>query len=182
VTHDWVSDSAPTTHNVLHFGGTIGDIDDFVIALSSAWGAHYTDQLGAMQSSYGCINVEILPLDGTSPTITKVLESGPAGQSSGNIIPATAHVITLRTDERGRSHRGRIFLGPVSEAAQDGGSISSGINVDAQLGWEGFVEDMATADFPLLVASYKLEEANAVAGITAQQVAGTMRPRQSRLR
>jgi len=130
---------------------------------------------------YGVSDVDIIKLNGDAPT-TNHLIGNHGGQASGDFVPNTASIVTLRTDSRGRSHRGRVYLGPVGEAAIDDGVLAAGVATSIQDGWEAFIGQMTAAEFPLHVASYTLEESNSVQSVTAQPVLGTQRRRQSRLR
>lgn len=73
------------------------------------------------------VSVEVTPLDGVTPSTVVAYSAGVHG---GGATPAAAAnaalIITWQTDERGRAHRGRSFLGAVPAASVEGGSARWG--------------------------------------------------------
>jgi len=80
------------------------------------------------------------------------------GQTAGQSLPAEcSEVITIRTNHRGRSYRGRIFLPPwyQAERTTNGYILNTGItSMLAQC--TGVAGALITAGYELGVASYKL--------------------------
>src|SRR6185503_9051010 len=112
----------PPTHNVIHimkdparsytylgdnFAARLAEVD--VNGLASAIGTEYRLD-----------SVDITPLDGTSVTrhIARGSSSWPVGESGAEIIPQACALVKLETAVRGRSYRGRIYIGAVGETAQ----------------------------------------------------------------
>lgn len=170
-----------SANNVLHFESTGYD----VAALNTNLQASVTRTLwDPIWAGYGAITLNYLPLDGTSATTTIIPTTmlDFTGEGTGELIPAEAALIKLRTGQRGRSHRGRIYLGGIGEDRNVNGAITTATVTELQSDWTDFVDDMATAGTPLVVASYKLATAHTVTSIVAETIAGTQRRRQSQLR
>lgn len=84
-----------------------------------AWMTHCTSQVTFAQIAY-------LPLDTTS--LATVIAVGQLGTATGNSAPSEcAPVLTLRSSQRGRSHRGRIYMPTpaMSSIGSDGRLLSS---------------------------------------------------------
>lgn len=170
-----------SAHNVLHFRS----VDYDVASLDAALQANVVRAMwDPIWEGYGAITLNYLPLDGTSATTTIIPTTMTdfTGEGSGELIPASSALIKLRTGERGREHRGRIYLGGIGEDRQVAGAITTATVTELQSVWDTFTADMVTALHPLGVASYKLAELNDVTSIVAETMAGTQRRRQSQLR
>src|SRR5215467_14203372 len=89
---------------------------DVAQAVGKAWAA--TGSIYAMQSSVSIYQqVSVIPLDGTSSTISDPFSTAAhtAGADTGAVFPAnTSAVLKLKTGNRGRSHRDRIYVGQIS--------------------------------------------------------------------
>lgn len=125
--------------------------------------------------------VAITKLDGVSATQIFTLANW-HGSQLGTPIPNTAAIISLRTGQRGRSHRGRVFLPGVAEDIFTTGIMSPIPVASAQSSWNTYLTNMAADDASLVVASYKLATASDVTSLLAEAVCGTQRRRQSRIR
>lgn len=169
------------THNVLHFYDGARTALELVGAIEDAISPNYIEMFASVQNGYGLDSIDVIALDGTSPTFNVPIGSF-GGQASGQPIPNSCGIITLRTAERGRSHRGRVYLGPLSEGGVDNGVVDVTDKESAQSGWGAFKTACSTNEFNLVVASYKLKTTSDVVSVTAQPIAGTQRRRQSRLR
>lgn len=105
------------------------------------------------------------------------------GGSGGQIIPQVAGVLSLHTNQRGPRGRGRLFLGPVGEAIQDGGILENEYRDASVAGWEEFeaiLPTLGTAS-SLCVASYTHEEAMGITSISMRLQTGTVRRRLNQL-
>jgi hypothetical protein len=145
----------------------------------------------------------ITPLDGHTATQIYTVSGAKwsGGSASGDYLPSAAMVVSLRTSERGRQNRGRLFIPMVTETAVSNGSITASLTA-CQAAWDTFRANMTTALMPMHVASYGhslhkhknpdgsitytpvtwAAHSNAVVSSAVETVLGTMRPRQSRLR
>jgi hypothetical protein len=170
-----------SAHNVMHFHSDSYSVSGLDTALQANVDRAMWDPVW---EGYGAITLNYLPLDGTSATTTVIPTTMTdwTGEGTGELIPASAALIKLKTGLRGREHRGRIYLGGIAESVQSAGAIASATVTELQSKWSTFVEDMFTSSCPLLVASYKLATASEVQFITAETMAGTQRRRQTQLR
>jgi hypothetical protein len=112
-------------------------------------------------------DVTYTPLDGTSTSTIQGF--GVAGAEAAEALPSeVALCMTLRTAIRGRSYRGRVFLGGFTEVLNTAGGIVLGADLAGIiLQFEGFRADVLTINWEMVVASYKLGVANTVTSITA---------------
>jgi hypothetical protein len=127
--------------------------------------------------------VRFTTLDGSSPTIVETPPGGGAwtGPAGGDPIPASASVVSLKTVFRGRSNRGRIFIGPNGETAQAAGIITPTTVSGMITAWTQFQIDMTGAGVQHVVASYKAGTALTVVQYNIRTQAGTVRRRQDAL-
>src|SRR6476469_2268917 len=70
-------------------------------------------------TGYACSNTladtaDYTPLDGTSGAVSLPLATAGAGVAAGTLPPEVAEVLTIRTADRGRRARGRVFLPAIS--------------------------------------------------------------------
>jgi hypothetical protein len=103
--------------------------------------------------------INYTPLDGTSLS-TQIVHTPAGTGGTTSLPPEVAHVLTLRTAQRGRSHRGRIYMPAMAQsniAAAGDVSPSFVTNFLTQLtGVMGALGNGITAPFwELGVASYK---------------------------
>ncbi len=181
VTFNWHSDAGAEAHNVMHFRSAGANSDDIFDALDAA----VTDDM--WQQTCTTVNVEsldILPLDGTSSTInySAPVDARWAGTRAGEFAPALAAIVRLKTGQRGRSHRGRVYLPFVAEAAQAAGVLAGTTAVDLQQAWQAFDTALLADSVEPVVASYKLASADSVINYDVPAILGTMKRRQDALR
>jgi hypothetical protein len=165
------------SYNVMHFlktGGVSADIETALEANMTAgcW--------APLSNTFGGCEVAITPLDGSSVTHTFTPSPHPAweGGASGDTVPEAAFGLTLQTDTRGRSYRGRLFIGPVTEPQIAAGAFSVGGAVAAwTASWSTFLNDMVTDSVPMVVASYKLATAAQVTSVRGHTGVRTQRGR-----
>lgn len=166
--------------NVMHFhqaelstAGLFGALDANV--LGGMWQCNSTgDRVG---------EVRITPLDGATPTVPFHPASVTKwkGQSTGETIPAAAAVVSLHTSLRGRSNRGRVFVGPVSESSNVSGMLETSVPGTMTTAWTNFASAMIADDVEFVVASYLKSTALTVINITIRPQTGTLRRRQDKL-
>lgn len=176
----WLDGTGQRAVNVLHFQKTGGTVALLNAALD---GAATGSMWAYTRATASVVSKHITPLDGSSATAIYAASgaSWVGGQSTGDFMPACAEVVSLRTSKRGKSYRGRVFLPFIAESVAQNGSITGSVGTQ-QAAWTAFVSDMATATYPLVVASYKLATADLVQTTLVENVLGTIRGRQSRLR
>ena len=150
--------------NVLHFKAVSGPIDSTLInALHTVVSRIYsgtattsgaTNMLNNSSSGMTLTQVQYTPLDGSSTTTTLPLVA--AGAAGGNNLPSECSaVITFRTDQRGRSYRGRAYLPVMTVTAVNSvGELSSGPLAALPLQWSGAIPLLAGASWEHHVASY----------------------------
>jgi hypothetical protein len=179
----WTGVGAVNPVNVMHFRDdtSTSTAHDLAAVINASFGSSCFNHLSTDQTSN---LLKITPLDGTTSTTDHNIPSGEFhGDTSGPYTPALAQVIKLTTGLRGREHRGRVFLGPVAEAAANDGVINSGTGLtNQQTAWESAEAGLIAAGFHLVVASYKLASAADVTAVSVEQLCATQRRRQSRLR
>lgn len=172
-----------TAANVMHFKRNTGDEDDVFNDID----AHVSAALWEPVNSGAFVEtVEITALDGLSATRT--FNTGGSttakwqGGTSGGPEPAVAALVKLETDLRGRSRHGRIYLPFVSENGCQNGQITSGTFAVWQGTWNAFRLAVTALGSIMHVASYKLGDSTVVTNCLEEQMVGTQRRRQSRLR
>lgn len=177
----WTGPNSSSAVNVMHFLGAPGTVNGLWTTLQ----ARVTQAMWGLQAGSSVIKtVTITPLDGGSASSPFAAPSGVAwaGGVAGDGIPQSATVIKLKTGQRGRDRRGRLFLPFSSE-----GILQSGIYTAASIGpvqtaWDNFRLNMAVDGFALVVASYTYSRATLVDQCIVEAAPGTIRRRQSRVR
>lgn len=117
------------------------------------------------------------PLDNSTATtvITHILN----GTVVADPLPANvALVSTFRTGTRGRSFRGRTYMGGHAETTNDGSGrplAASVTSINTQ--WTGFIASLVGTGVSLVVASYKIPTATDVATVTTDTTWDTQRRR-----
>lgn len=165
-----------STGSVTHVGEAIADAMEAQEALANPW--------GPLSGNYTCTGIDVLPLDGVSAgsffPVTSV-----QGGGSGDEIPASALVVSLRTAARGPRGRGRVFIGPIGEGDNTHGVLNGGSAEGDGIAanWESFAALLAalTPAVRLVVASYVHADANDVVSFRVDINLGTQRRRQDRV-
>ena len=165
----------PVAVNVLHCFGAPGNEADIAGALNSTLFDNQNDALFSLHEDYSLTNISVTPLNGTSAAQV-FPQTGTAGHATGDPIPQCAVVWTWYTGHRGPSGRGRIYLGPISEAVQDDGNLIVG-TADPGTAIQAILDDMDGAGFPLQVASYVHAVARPITSFTIHPVIRTQRRR-----
>lgn len=155
-------------------------------ALATALNAHATSSMWRTVNigfSIGLLN--ILPLDGISPT-TPFAVTGAQWKtnyaSDNGYETQNACLVSLRSAVRGPKARGRVYLPFVDEVWSNAGSLDNTVIAAMQTAWNTFMTDMATALYPIVIASRKHLDYNVATGLVVEGLAGTQRRRQQRLR
>lgn len=170
-----------TANNVLHFESAGYDEGALMTALNANVDRAMWD---CVWDGYTVITINLLPLDGVSATHTFTPDTPLdwTGEATGDQIPQVAGILKLRTGVRGRSQRGRLYLGACGESIVSQGFLASGTRDEMELKWNTFQNDMHTDGFDQVVASYTLGTALPVSSSVMELACGTQRRRQSQLR
>lgn len=171
--------------NTLHFRKTgglsyaaaIAILDPILLAhynTAHGGGFHWK---GSAPTTSNLIQFEYTPLDGT--TAETVITHSDAGGDAGDPLPASvAIVITLRTALRGRSHRGRVYQGPLTESTNTAGNPAAASVAGYAVQWNYFINTgLLATGVSLVVASYKLATAENVTSCTVDGRWDTQRRR-----
>jgi hypothetical protein len=183
VTWDWYLSNNPGARaaNVLHFHDTSGT--GSANALFTALNTNVNNNMFAMQDPQANIyNVDIIPLDGHSPTSSYTFSSARGGSGTGEAIAQAAPLVLLKTATRGPAGRGRIFLPFLEEGAQTDGALDPTKRTTAITNWTTFRTAMDTANYPLCVATYVHADWHLVTSLSMRTVSATIRRRVNRLR
>jgi hypothetical protein len=143
------------------------------------------DMWKLISSDFGVLYFDITPLDGSTAT-TRYPGAGAQMDGSstrgGDWIPSFAGIVKFTTAIRGRSYRGRIFLGGIDEGSQAAGVLNATDVATAQASWDGFGARMSTNGADVVVASYKHSTAEGVTHTLVEGLGATQRRRQTRIR
>lgn len=167
--------------NVLHVHAPASTSSDVADALNAAWtNGMWKPIAGVMLLP----QMEIIKLDGSSSTEVFAVDPLQGGDASGDIIPAAAAVVSLKTPQRGPRGRGRVYMGMMTESSLNDGLVLSSLLSDTLTGWQGFLSSLqgTIAGGGLCVASYVHADQHPVTGLRIDRIAGTVRHRQDQLR
>lgn len=178
---NWTGANGTSAANVLHLqdGGTDAE------ALWTIFEGEVIANLFNCVATSGIIStVTVTPLDGVSASqdFTAPATALWKGETAGEATFADSCVVKLRTAERGKSKRGRIYLPFVAEGAMVTGTVGTGSLAAMQAAWDSFVAGLETAGAPLGVASYKLAVWTPLTSLLVEGALGTQRRRQGRFR
>lgn len=178
---NWTSnDESQIATNVIHVRGAALGADDIGLALDAAW---QDNQWAAMPEHWAFNVTQITPLNGTGATLDyETLSPHQYGRGGATWLPAGAAVVQFGTGLRGKENRGRVFLGPVSEAQTADGALTGSVAATIQGGWQAFATALSVGSIEHVVASYKLAVAHTVTQYTVKSALGTQRRRQTRVR
>lgn len=159
---------------------------DIATDIMHAWHGTTTPNLLNMQANSITMDaVTSTPLDGTSVSATSPFPASTIGTGTGLSVSAqTAFVMSLKTAVRGRSNRGRFYLGGVVAGVLNGdGSLWTATGLaDYLTRFSNFMTDALTpgniASFG--VASYKLATFRDLAEWDPKAKLGTIRKRAER--
>lgn len=177
---NWTGPGGQHAVNVMHFSRAGSNAAAVASAIdASVTSAMWTD----VQNGWSVTSLEVTPLDGSSATYTLAVTGAKwTGTTAGDFTPGAAALVSLRTNLRGRSHRGRIYRPGIAEASQTNGQLTTGSVATTQTAWNTFLTTVTTAGATPVVASYLHQTADAVTSYLCELVLGTQRRRQTRLR
>lgn len=167
--------------NVIHIfslTGNEGDVGTAMVANAQA------NMFAGMSQAYDCLLLNILKLDGVSATVPFTVPTGTfkGTQAGSDQSPQVCALVSLHTSQRGPRGRGRIYIGPQTEANFANGSFDATKQGQMATGWSNFVAGMAGDDFPMVVASYVHADANEVTSLHVDSILATQRRRIDQLR
>jgi hypothetical protein len=179
---------SPIPVNVIHIAAGTGPVlpSDIFTALN----ATVTQMMWAPLPGFMIVgHVDIIPLDGITPTQTFATGGGTKwqGATTGSGVPQTAALVKLTTAARGRKHRGRIYLPWAGENAITAGTVDSTTLGPWQAAWSAFLAALPSSGShspQLVVASYDRAHGGAGSGIapvtsvTCETLTATQRRRQ----
>lgn len=189
-----------TAVNVMHFSTASTD----TLALKNLIDTNVAAAMWSQAPTLAqVVQLSITPLDGhTATQLYTVSGTKWAGTQAGaEFVPQAAVVVSLRTAERGRQNRGRLYLPFTAESYINSGVLATAPTTQ-QAAWDTFRANMKTGLMPMHVASYGhslhkrknqdgsltytpvtwAPHSNEVLTTAVESIAGTMRPRQARLR
>lgn len=177
VTINLTAQGALSPVNVFHIAGTPGTDAEAQAALSLAW---QSNMLSPVPDVFEPTTYTIIPLDGTTPSSDHVInpDAHPlCNAGDDDWSPETAAVLKFKSNFRGPSGRGRIFIGPLGEGSMaDGKWVGEGV-ADVLEAWENFNDALNTEAFTMCVASYTNEVAHVITNISANLELATQRRR-----
>jgi hypothetical protein len=164
--------------NVFHVHGTGVFANDVAAAVHTAYGE--TDSLPTLQiDSAEYEEVIVTPLDGVGASAAADMTDILGTQTGQGATVQAALLTSFYTDSRGRSFRGRFYLGGIdaASASADGTQWDQTLVDQAVDRWGTFSNSLNTSGLTLVVASYTLELATLVTQITPRKYIGTIRRR-----
>jgi hypothetical protein len=143
--------------NVLNFttiGGTSyteGRLNDLG-SLLMAWDTGHMD--GVRQSGYSLMDIELRGLESAEAAYFTQAVNNPGVVAGDSLPPNVAACVTLTTGFTGRSARGRMYIGGLSEVQQDGGTLTAGVVTGINDGCQALLDALVADDnFQLVVLS-----------------------------
>ncbi len=181
----WVSSGVGTPptlpRNILHVTSSSTDVHQIGLDIGTSL---TNDMFAGTSNTISLLSLFITPLDGvTAGQFVGITTQNPA--ATGEALPAVSSLVSLRTAHRGPEGRGRLYLGPVSEASASAGLLngSNAATMAGTSGWGGFFARLAakTTAPVLVVASYKHVVSRPVTSIVIDRKLATQRRRQDRV-
>jgi hypothetical protein len=137
-----------------------------------------------MPSGFDPTTVDLLPLDGVTPTRTVPLPDLDYCQADDPFEPAACYLMSFTSGQRGPRGRGRSYIGPVGEGNTDNGVTTGTANAALVDAWNTFLQALFDTDdaWVLTVASYTHSDHHPAEVITFENTIATQRRRQDQLR
>jgi hypothetical protein len=179
----WVGPSASAGVNVLHVRSPANTVTQVAFDFRDAT---HVNMWVTIPDSFAVANIKVDALDGTGAQAVLNTLGTPGlqgGTGSNEYSPAVAALVSLRTDLSGRTHRGRVYVGPTSEEAQAQGHLTVPTQATLQTAWDAFINELTTKTIPqhLCIASYTTATSRDVTQAIVRFGLGTQRRRQSRV-
>lgn len=183
VAFDWSPARGIKPVNVINVQSSSSDVQDIGGVILDAFDG--SNAFNCMSLDSEVLGLNIIPLDGETATIYVPVDGQSiTGGYSGEIAPAVAGLVSLRTGIRGPRGRGRLYIGPVAEGALTDGFLVEDARSAMQSAWITSDAEMIAASpaVRLGVASYVHSEWNQILSINVEQACATQRRRQDQLR
>ena len=172
-----------SAENVIHISDIGGSSNAVAAELDSRAVA---DMWLSANSQASVKSLSITPLDGTSATIDYLMTQDGrwAGDGTDGFLPAVATIVKFNSAMRGRANNGRLFIPFTDEGKVTDGSLNTGLAATMTTAWQSWVANMVSDGFVPCVASYLVGSAHEsdIVQVTVEEVLGTQRRRQGRLR
>jgi len=144
--------------NVLNFrkeaatAWTYEQLSAAIIVLKNAWAA---EMLPILASGYQALSIYARDLTFEAGAIAEAnFDPGSVGTASGETMPGSvAAVITHRTNQAGRSYRGRTYIGGFSELSVLGNNLVSGFATSLIGAWQSIIDEMSANDWSFVIVS-----------------------------
>ena len=184
VTWNFATSGGITPRIVQHFRTDTGDEEELGDLI---WAAVDGGLFAPMHQNFEPESLTVLWLDGSSAGVDVLnpdVGTPQLCEGTGDLLPSSAAVLSLKTGTRGPSGRGRNYIGPIVEGVADQGYLSSGSRTALNSSWVTFMTALATGtpSVQFVVASYTDQVARAVTSGIFREVLGTQRRRQDQLR
>jgi len=137
--YSWASQQCETVlHYTLDDAWTTVQLQSLGDALITKWNTNIKPLMGSTLSLTSVVCTDLQAQNGASITRAGGLPS--AGTQTGDVLPNNcALVMTKRTDNRGRSFRGRIYSPAIPEPQISGNSPSGAFVTQLVNGWSQFM-------------------------------------------
>lgn len=172
-----------TPRCIHHVRAATADVEQIADDL---WLTFVDGMFGPMLSAHEPQSISLTRLDGTSATFVSPRPEGSLTMclGTGQMMPSVAAVVSLRTLIRGPKARGRQYVGPIVEQAQENGVMDGATRVNLQNAWVQYANDLTELDpaMALCVASYTHAESYLVNSISVDTLTGNQRRRLDQLR
>jgi hypothetical protein len=143
--------------NVLHFNNgsspwTPAGLAGTAAQVSAAWVANVMPNLS---SKYVLRSIYAIDLTTqTGPTATNTDDTGATGSNGADSLPGDKSLcLSLRTDNRGRSYRGRVYIAGITKGETTDNLITASRVAAIVSGFQDFMTDLAGSDNMLVIAS-----------------------------
>jgi hypothetical protein len=180
VSFEWESVYPDSPINVVNISCPTGDEADVAAGVEAAF---QPSQFDFISSAYSLSSLFVTKLDGVSAgqrfPLTPV-----TGGASGEIVSEQTAVVSLGTTQRGPRGRGRIYLGPTTEAMVAHGVMTSMVAASIASIWQDWANAMiaGSPSQAIGVASYLHADWNQATTITCKVNVGTQVRRLRRTR
>lgn len=127
------------------------DLSTLAAAIPTKFSAAY---LNAINEAWELKEVRVYDMRTSTGKVVSVFPTDKNGTATGGGLPyAAALVVTLRTAYRGRSRRGRIYLGGADESSLDAGAFLPAFASNAEGVLEGLMDPVPLDDWTLCIHS-----------------------------
>lgn len=178
-TLNWESLNGVAPRNVFHVSAAAMSVTEVMAVLQANV---YDAMFGCMVSEQLLGTITVLPLDGVTAGLEEPPTDPTAGTSEGQVSPASAGLLKIKTLVRGPSARGRMYIGPVAESAMADGVLDPTIAGTMISSWYEAIGAWSTAGLTFGVASYTHLVFHPMASMTIEPLLGTQRRRQDQIR